>query len=101
MRHSKRSFYRTKKNGSHEENRRIWERLISSYFKPPDGWPEKSPILKSSINSYRVLWLCDQHLTPKYRHYIEEAQQTKQVYHLKSVQQISQFFESIGNQEQG
>ena len=73
----------------------VTKRLISGFFKPPAGWPENSPILKSSMNSYRVLWLCEKYLTPKYRHYIEEAQHTKQVYHLKSVQQISQFFESI------
>lgn len=73
----------------------VTKRLITGYFKPPAGRPENSPILKSSINSYPVLWLCQKGLTPKYRHYIKQAQNTKTVYHLKSTQEISQFFKSI------
>lgn len=73
----------------------VSKRLITGRVKPPEGWPEKSPILKSSLNSYRVLWLCHKYLTPKYRKYIENAQSTKKVYHIRSTKQISQFFESI------
>lgn len=76
----------------------VTKRLIGGYFKPPEGWPENSPILKSSLTSYRVLWLCHKYLTPKYREYIEQAQSTKNVYHLRSTEQISQFFELIENQ---
>lgn len=75
----------------------VTKRLIKSRFKPPEGWPEKSPILKSSLTSYRVLWLCEKHLTPKYREYIEQAQSTKSVYHIRSTEQISQFFKLIEN----
>ena len=73
----------------------VTKRLITGYFKPPEGWPENSPILKSSMNSYRALWLCHKYLTPRYREYIEQAQSTKRVYHIRSTEQISQFFESI------
>lgn len=69
--------------------------MIAGSFKPPEGWPEKSPILKSSINSYRTLWLCYKYLTPKYREYVDRAQNTKSVYHIRSTEEISQFFESI------
>ncbi|GAB4209288.1 MAG: ATPase AAA [Coleofasciculaceae cyanobacterium] len=75
----------------------VTKRLITGYFKSPEGWPENSPILKSSINSYRVLWLCHKHLIPKYREYIEQAQSIKSVYHIRSTKQISQFFELIEN----
>ena len=75
----------------------VTKRLITGIFKPPEGWHEKSPILKSSINSYRVLWLCHKYLTPRYRKYIEQAQSTKSVYHIRSTEQISQFFASIEN----
>lgn len=81
----------------HVHFRWVTKRLITGYFKPPEGWPEKSPILKSSMNSYRALWLCHKYLTPKYRTYIEEAQHTKRVYHIRSTEQISHFFESIKN----
>jgi adenylate kinase family enzyme len=76
----------------------VTKRLITGYLKPPAGWPEKSPILKSSLNSYRVLWLCNKYLTPKYREYIKQAQSTKSVYHIRSIKQISEFFELIENE---
>lgn len=78
----------------------VTKRLITGRFKPPEGWPEKSPILKSSLTSYRTIWLCHKHLTPKYRQYIEQAGSTKRVYHLRSPQQISQFFASIEKETQ-
>ena len=73
----------------------VTKRLIIGHFKPPEGWPQKSPILKSSLSSYRVLWLCHKYLTPKYREYIEQAQSIKSVYHIRETKQISQFFELI------
>lgn len=73
----------------------VTKRLIAGSFIPPEGWPQKSPILKSSIKSYRVLWLCHKYLTPKYREYVDRAQKTKSVYHIRSTEEISQFFESI------
>jgi adenylate kinase family enzyme len=76
----------------------VTKRLITGYFQPPAGWPEKSPILKSSLSSYRVLWLCHNYLTPKYREYIQQARSTKRVYHLRSTEQISQFLASIAHQ---
>jgi adenylate kinase family enzyme len=76
----------------------VTKRLIEGYFQPPEGWPEKSPILKSSINSYRTLWLCHKYLTPRYREYVEQVQSSKSVYHIRSTEQISQFLKSIENQ---
>lgn len=76
----------------------VTKRFLTGYFKPPDGWPEKSPILKSSISSYRALVLCHKYLTPRYREYIDRAQSAKKVYHIRSVAQISKFFESIENE---
>lgn len=69
----------------------VTKRLLTGRFKLPEGWPEKSPILKSSMSSYRILWLCHQRLTPKYREFVEQARSTKQVYHLRSPKQVSQF----------
>lgn len=71
------------------------KRLTTGKFIPPEGLPEKSPILKSSIHSYRVLWLCHKYLAPRYREYVDRAQNTKSVYHIRSTEEISQFFESI------
>ncbi|RUR76001.1 adenylate kinase [Chlorogloeopsis fritschii PCC 9212] len=73
----------------------VTKRFITGYFKPPEGWPQNSPILRSSLTSYRVLWLCHKYLTPKYREYIKQAQNVKSVYHLRSTKEISQFIELI------
>lgn len=43
----------------------VTKRLITGYFKPPEGWHQNSPILKSSMSSYRVLWLCHKYINPK------------------------------------
>ena len=78
----------------------VTKRMLTGHFNPPAGWPEKSPIFKSSMSSYRVLWLCHKYLTPKYREYIEQARSTKSVYHLKTTKQISQFFKLIETEPQ-
>jgi adenylate kinase family enzyme len=76
----------------------VTKRFITGYFKQPEGWPEKSPIWKGSMNSYRVLQLCHKHLTPKYRQYIEQAKSAKSVYHIRSAKQMTQFFESLASE---
>lgn len=73
----------------------VTKRMLTGGFDPPVGWPEHSPILKSSIDSYRALWLCDRYLAPKYREYIEKAKSSKDVYHLMTPLQIEQFLRSI------
>ena len=73
----------------------VTKRLITGFFSPPEGWPQNSPILKSSLSSYRVLWLCHKYLTPKYREYIQQAQGFKRVFHIRSTQQMQQFFQFI------
>lgn len=75
--------------------RGVTKRLVTGYFQPPEGWPEGSPIFKSSLRSYQVLWLCHKRLTPRYREYIQQAQGTKAVYHLRSRSQIAQFLASM------
>lgn len=73
----------------------VTKRLFLRFFEPPAGWPERSPILKSSLNSYRALWLCHRRLTPKYRLYVEQAKEARQVYHISSVAQINEFLSAI------
>ena len=73
----------------------VTKRLISGIFRTPEGWPEGSPILKSSLTSYRTLWLCHKRLTPKYREYVGQARSTKQVRHLRSPKQIDRFLAAI------
>lgn len=73
----------------------VTKRMAKGFWVTPEGWPERSSILKSSIISYQTLWRCHRYLTPRYRQYVEQAKLSKQVYHLRSKQQISHFINSL------
>lgn len=73
----------------------VTKRLVQGLFVNPAGWPEDSPIISSSIQSYRVLWPCHTRLTPKYRSYTSEVAQRKRVFHLRSGRQLRQFLADI------
>jgi len=79
-------------------HRWVTKRLIRGLFADPPGWPDNSPLWSSSIQSYRVLWLCHRHLTPKYRQLVTEAAASKQVHHLRSPAQIQSFVETVKNE---
>ena len=76
----------------------VTKRLVKGMFVAPEGWPENSPVIRSSIQSYRVLWPCHSRLTPKYRAYVSDAAQRKRVFHLRSRQELKQFLEAIKNE---
>ena len=69
----------------------VTKRLLKGIFVAPEGWPEGSPMLSSTISSYRVLWACHQHLTPRYRKLVSEARHHKRVYHVRSSAEIRAF----------
>jgi len=73
----------------------VTKRLIRGLFADPPGWPDNSPLWSSSIQSYRVLWLCHRHLTAKYRQLVTEATASKRVHHLRSPAQIQSFIETV------
>ena len=72
----------------------VTQRLIKGLFASPPGWPENSPVIRSSISSYRVLWPCHTRLTPRYRSYLSESARRKRVFHLRSRAELKQFLES-------
>ncbi|RMF21057.1 MAG: adenylate kinase [Cyanobacteria bacterium J083] len=78
----------------------IWvsKRLIKGLWQNPAGWPENSPIIKGTLNSYSVLMACHSKLTPKYRDYVKQHERTKEVYHLKSVKSMAQFLAGLESQ---
>lgn len=69
----------------------VLKRFAKGYFVPPEGWPEGSPMLKSTLNSLRVLKRCHEKLTPRYRAYVEKARERKRVFHLTSRRDIKDF----------
>jgi hypothetical protein len=58
---------------------RVTKRLLKGLFVNPEGWPENSPIFKSTLNSYRVLWPCHNTLTPAYRPLVLESINLKRI----------------------
>jgi adenylate kinase family enzyme len=75
----------------------VTKRLFNGlFFATPEGWPEGSPMLSSTIDSYRVLWLCHRYLTPKYRELVSAARQNKRVYHLRSPAEMAAFLDGVG-----
>ena len=73
----------------------VTRRLVAGMFRTPEGWPDGSPMLRSTLSSYRVLWPCHKHLTPKYRQLVADARATKRVHHLRSPREIEAFLASV------
>jgi adenylate kinase family enzyme len=76
----------------------VTKRLLKGFLVAPEGWPEGSPLLSSTINSYRVLWLCHRQLTPQYRELVSEASQHKRVHHLRSPAEMTAFLRGVGRE---
>jgi adenylate kinase family enzyme len=73
----------------------VTKRLIKGLFAAPEGWPPGSPLWSSSMASYKVLWPCHRHLTPKYRQLVAEAASSKRVHHLTSRAAMAEFLEAV------
>ncbi|MEM9272059.1 MAG: adenylate kinase [Cyanobacteria bacterium P01_F01_bin.143] len=73
----------------------VTKRFLKGFFIPPESWPQDSPLLKGTLNSYYTVWLCHKKLTPKYRDYVNQAKGTKQVFHLQSLQDIKKFYQTM------
>ena len=73
----------------------VTKRLIKGLWVAPEGYPENSPLVKSTLNAYYIVSLCHQKLTPRYREYVEKAKSTKQVFHLQSTRDIKEFWHRL------
>jgi adenylate kinase family enzyme len=74
---------------------RVTKRLIRGLFVPPEGWPDNSPLWRSTMNSYKVIWLYRRRLTPRYRQFIADAAASKRVHHVKSPAEMMAFLDAI------
>ena len=79
----------------------ITKRLIKGLFRNPEGWPANSPVWTSTLRSYRVLWLCHRHLTPRYRQHVAAVASSKRVYHLRSPAEMTGFLRAVTLEHQG
>lgn len=76
----------------------VTARLIKGQFAPSEGWPANSPIWRSSLQSYKVLWPCHRRLTPRYRRLIAEMAASKRVHHLRSRAEIAAFLDKVARE---
>ncbi len=72
----------------------VTKRLVKGLFVDSPGWPKGSPVISSSIQSYRVLWPCHTRLTPRYRSYVSQVA-NKRVFHLCSRQELGSFLQGM------
>lgn len=73
----------------------VTKRFLKGFLAPPNNWPENSPLLKGTLNSYYTVWLCHKKLTPKYREYVRNAEGRKRVYHLRSPKEVKAFYQDM------
>jgi adenylate kinase family enzyme len=76
----------------------ITKRLVKGLVAAPEGWPDDSPMISSTISSYRVLWSCHRRLTPRYRELVAESRPHKRVHHLRSAAEIRAFLAAVARE---
>jgi adenylate kinase family enzyme len=76
----------------------VTKRLFKGLFRNPEGWPERSPVIRGSLSSYRVLWPCHKHLTPRYRALVAQARSSKRVHHLRSSGEMDAFLAEVARE---
>jgi adenylate kinase family enzyme len=79
----------------------VTKRLVKGLFQNPEGWPENSPVWSSTLDSYRVVWLCHRRLTPRYRQLVADASSSKRVHHLKSPAEMKAFLRAVEQKNHG
>lgn len=73
----------------------VTTRFGAGLLKKPKGWPERSPIWESTLDSYKVVGRCHRYLTPKYRQYVAEVASSKKVHHLKSRTAMTELIQTV------
>jgi adenylate kinase family enzyme len=79
----------------------VTKRLIKGLFVAPEGWPDNSPLWRSTLNSYKVIWRYRRGLTPRYRQLVADAAASKRVHHLKSPAEMTAFLDAIQREHAG
>ena len=77
----------------------VTKRLLMAPFRAPEGWPPGSPLVASTLNSYRVLWHYRRRLTPQYRVLASEMAATKRVHHLRSRAEMAAFLVAVAREQ--
>jgi adenylate kinase family enzyme len=77
----------------------VTKRFASGLFQNPNGWPENSPVWGSTLDGYRVIWLCHRRLAPRYRQRVADEASSKQVHHLTSRAAMKAFLQAAADEQ--
>jgi adenylate kinase family enzyme len=78
----------------------VTKRFSGGLFRNPPGWPDDSPVLESTLDSLRVVWLCHRHLTPKYRRLVSDLAASKRIHHLKTRSAMNDLVLAVRNEQE-
>jgi len=77
----------------------VTKRLFKGLIRNPEGWPDKSPLWSSTIDSWKVVGRCNRHLTPKFRQLVADAATSKRVHHLRSPAEMRAFLDAVEREQ--
>ena len=69
----------------------VTKRLFKSPFFKPEGWPDKSPMIRSTITSWINLQKSPKLWTPEFSKKLAGMSEYKSVYHISSVKELNGF----------
>ncbi|CAB5496163.1 hypothetical protein THERMOT_464 [Bathymodiolus thermophilus thioautotrophic gill symbiont] len=73
---------------------RVTKRLLLSPFTKPEGWPDKSPMIRSTYNCYVHLFgVAPKFWNANFLKRLESMSQEKTVHHLSSTKELNKFIE--------
>ena len=68
-------------------------RNFLSAFRPPLGFPERTPLVRNTFKIAKFVWWVHKNFTPTNRRMLEKYAATKNVFHLRSPREIRSFCE--------
>jgi len=79
----------------------VTKRLLKSPFADPIGWPEKSPMLASTLSSYRFLRLSPRFWTPAMRERLLAMRPAKRVFVIRRQSDVRSLLAELGQSRLG
>lgn len=73
----------------------VTKRLLLSAFIKPEGWPDGCSVLKGTLASWKYLRLSPKFWTPEFFKRVKEASKSKQLYRIRSIDELNRFVGSL------
>lgn len=69
----------------------VTKRFLKGLFVKPEGWPEGSSVLKGTLQSYKVLWICPKFWNEDFLQKLEKISTNKALYVIRSISELDNF----------